>query len=248
VAKKHRHEEHENHERWLVSYADFITLLFAFFTVLYATSQKDISKAKEFEQSIRRSFRVFLDFGGVQGGHSAYDEDAKPIPPPIDLYPTMGNSASEVEDKVRQALDKLMTESEKNELVSSIHHDSIGVEIALASSALFPSGSDQFSDKGLKAIAKIGAILKASGKKIIVQGHTDNQPIGNLKFASNWELSAARATRIIRYLSTRHNIPGNRLVAVAYADQNPIASNDTAEGRSKNRRIEIMMAVGNSPF
>jgi len=249
VAKRKRHEEHENHERWLVSYADFITLLFAFFTVLYATSQKDISKAREFEQSIRRSFRVFLDFGGVQGGHTAFDENDKPIPPPIDLYPSMGNSASEMEDKVRQMLDKLMGDSEKNEFISDIHHDSIGVAIALASSALFPSGSDQFSEKGLKAISKIGAILKASGKKIIVQGHTDNQPINTERFASNWELSAARATRIVRYLSSRHNIQGDRLVAVAYADQKPIASNDTKEGRSKNRRIEIMMAMGEkNPF
>ncbi len=248
MARKHRHEEHENHERWLVSYADFITLLFAFFTVLYATSQKDISKAREFEQSIRRSFRVFADFGGVQGGHTAFDESTKPIPPPIDLYPTMGNSASDVEDKVREMVDKLMSSAEKSEFISDIHHDAVGVQIALASSALFPSGSDQFSERGLKALSKIGAILKASGKKIIIQGHTDNQPIATDQFPSNWELSAARATRIARFLATRVNIPGDRLVAVAYADQKPIASNSTSEGRKKNRRIEIMMAVGDSPY
>ncbi|MGE3975029.1 MAG: OmpA family protein [Bdellovibrionales bacterium] len=247
MAKKHRHEEHENHERWLVSYADFITLLFAFFTVLYATSQKDISKAREFEQSIRKSFRSFLDFGGMQGGHTAFDEAARPIPPPIDLYPTMGNSA-EVEAKVQEMIDKSMSEAEKQEVIASIRHDAAGVEITLASAALFPSGSDQFSDTGLKAINKIGAVLKASGKKIIVQGHTDNQPISTSRYASNWELSAARATKIVRYLASRFSIPGERLVVVAYADKKPIASNDTEEGRSKNRRIEIMMAMGEGQF
>ena len=246
--KKH-HEEHENHERWLVSYADFITLLFAFFTVLYATSQRDITKQKEFEQAIRKSFRSFLDFGGVQGGTTAPDENSSLIPPPIDLFPPPSDASnSELEQAVKRITDKVMSKDEQKEVISSIRHDAVGVEISLAANALFPSGSDQFSDRGLSALNKIGAMLKASGRYLVVQGHTDNQPISTSRFASNWELSSARATRIVRYLINRHGISAEKLVAVAYADQRPVSSNDTEVGRAKNRRIEIMMVSGKNPF
>lgn len=248
MSKKKVHEEHENHERWLVSYADFITLLFAFFTVLYATSQRDIAKQKEFEQSIRQSFRSFLDFGGTHGGDTNSDPDVSAIPPPIDLFPPQSNEPSEMEDQVKRVTDKVMSKTEQAEVIESIRHDSIGVEISLAANALFPSGSDQFSEKGLKALSKIGAVLRATGKKLIIQGHTDNQPISTPRFPSNWELSASRATRIVRYLSSRHSIDPKRMVAVAYGDQKPIASNNEEIGRAKNRRIEIMIVTGQSPL
>jgi len=246
--KKNVHEEHENHERWLVSYADFITLLFAFFTVLYATSQRDIAKQKEFEQSIRRSFRSFLDFGGVQGGQTFHDQDTSPIPPPIDLFPPSNGTPSELEESIDRITSKIMSKEEKAEFISEIRHDALGVEISLAANALFPTGSDQFSDKGLKALNKIGAVLKASGRKLIIQGHTDNQPINTTRFPSNWELSAARATRIVRYLISRQGINPSQIVAVAYGEHKPVASNDTEQGRAKNRRIEIMMVTGAAPF
>ncbi len=247
MARKHE-EEHENHERWLVSYADFITLLFAFFTVLYATSQKDIAKQKEFEQSIRQSFRSFLDFGGVQGGSASLDEDQSLIPPPIDLFPKQNSGSAELEDSVRRVAEKILSKEEQAEVISDIRHDSVGVAISLAASSLFPSGSDQFSEQGIHALKKIGMILKASGKKLIIQGHTDNQPISTEKFPSNWELSAGRATRIVRYLIRRHGISSDKIVAVAYGDQKPVASNDNEAGRAKNRRIEIMLVTGNSAF
>jgi chemotaxis protein MotB len=247
MPRKHQ-EEHENHERWLVSYADFITLLFAFFTVLYATSQRDIAKQKEFEQSIRKSFRSFLDFGGVQGGQTSFDQNTNPIPPPIDLFPPPDSAPSEHEDAVKKVTNKIMSKEEQAEAISQIRHDALGVEISLAANALFPSGSDQFTDKGLRVLKKIGAMLKASGRRLVIQGHTDNEPISTARFPSNWELSAARATRIVRYLISRHGIDPSRLVAVAYADQRPIASNDTEAGRAKNRRIEIMMVTGREVY
>jgi chemotaxis protein MotB len=245
--RKHE-EEHENHERWLVSYADFITLLFAFFTVLYATSQKDVAKAKEFETSVRKAFRVFLDFGGQEGGERAMDQDKNPIPPPIDHYPPQGGGPAELEDTVKRLLDKVLSKEQQQESISEVRHDAVGVEISLAASAIFPSGSDAFTEKGIEIINKVGSILKASGKKLIIQGHTDDQPISNSQFASNWELSSARATKIIRYLIRKHKIPKDKLIAVAYADQKPIADNSTEEGRAKNRRIEILMVTGQSPL
>src|SRR5580658_4747713 len=106
MAKKKHEEEHENHERWLVSYADFITLLFAFFTVLYATSQHDVSKAQEFQRSIQKAFRSFIDFGGLMGKYVDTNEATQLIPPPIDVVPQEGAGPKETEDYVQRELSK----------------------------------------------------------------------------------------------------------------------------------------------
>ncbi|MEQ1875042.1 MAG: OmpA family protein [Bdellovibrionia bacterium] len=248
MARRKHEEEHENHERWLVSYADFITLLFAFFTVLYATSQKDISKAKEFEESVRRAFSSFVDFGGVQGDHVAFDINNKLIPPPIDLFPPDGAGPTEVQDAIERLLEKAVTEEERKEMIASIRHDAVGVHVSLAAGALFPSGSDELLAEGFHALSKVANILRVSNRKLVIEGHTDNIPIKGARFRSNWDLAAARATKIVRYLIAKEGIPANRLVAVSYADQKPIAANDTEEGRAKNRRIDVLVVTGQSPF
>lgn len=248
MAKKKHHEEHENHERWLVSYADFITLLFAFFTVLYATSQKDAAKAKEFEASIRQAFRSHLDFGGVLGENVAFDTNGRLLPPPIDLFPPEGAGPTEVQDAIQRLLEKSVSDQERAALVQNIRHDSVGVHVSLAAGALFPSGSDEILVGGLTALDKVAAILKVSNRKLVVEGHTDNVPIKSGRYRSNWDLAAARATKIVRYLIAKHGIAPGRLVAVAYADQKPIAPNDTDENRSKNRRIDVLIVTGASPF
>lgn len=248
MAKRKHEEEHENHERWLVSYADFITLLFAFFTVLYATSQKDISKAKEFEESVRRAFSSFVDFGGVQGDHISFDRNGKLIPPPIDLFPPEGAGPTEVQDAIERLLDKAVSEEERQQMIKSVRHDSIGVHVSLASEALFQSGSDDILPDGLTALGKVGNILRVSNRKLVIEGHTDNVPIKGARFRSNWDLAAARATKIVRYLIAKENIAPSRLVAVSYADQKPIAPNDTEEGRAKNRRIDVLIVTGQAPF
>ncbi len=248
MAKRRHEEEHENHERWLVSYADFITLLFAFFTVLYATSQHDVSKAKQFEESVRKAFSSFVDFGGVQGDQVSFDRNGKLIPPPIDLFPPEGAGPTEVQDALERLLDKSVTEEERQNLVQNIRHDAIGVRVSLAAGALFPSGSDEILAEGLVALSKVADILRVSNRKLVIEGHTDNIPIKGARFRSNWDLAAARATKIVRYLIAKEGIAPSRLVAVSYADQKPQAPNDTEEGRAKNRRIDVLIVTGQSPF
>lgn len=237
MARRKRHEEHESHERWLVSYADFITLLFAFFTVLYATSQADVEKQEEFEKSIQQQFASIGIFGIGQGGQDGnLDQEVKSLMRPNgDVFPPMSASANEVQDHVERKLDK--------DARDGIKHDAVGVRIQVAASRLFPSGSAELKASSVSALDKIGALLKESNRQIIIEGHTDDEPIRTKLYPSNWELSAARATKIVRYLIARHDIPPSRLTAVAYADQKPVAPNTSETNRAKNRRIEVMIVT-----
>ncbi|MEK7355976.1 MAG: OmpA family protein [Bdellovibrionota bacterium] len=245
--RKRKHEEHENHERWLVSYADFITLLFAFFTVLYATSQADLEKQKDFQESFKKVM-AGLNAGGTGGQGdetSAFDsfKHESAIRMPLDSFPRRGAGSAEIQNYVERKLDKTLGESGKD-TVTAVRHDAVGVKIQLAANKLFSAGSAEISDDSAAALDRVGELLKESGRNLIVEGHTDDLPIRSEKYPTNWELSAARATKIVRYLMAVHKISGERLTAVAYADQKPVAPNDSPENRARNRRIEIMITTG----
>ncbi len=241
MARRRRHEEHENHERWLVSYADFITLLFAFFTVLYATSQHDIKKQEEFEKSIRKYFSAPSAMGAGAGDFNTESENRNLIESPIAGFPPMNAGPQEVQDYVQRVLKKSMNKEEYQEVIQDVHHDSVGARIQLAASSLFPSGSAELRASSAAALDKIGELLRQSNRRLIIEGHTDNEPVHTNKYPSNWELSAVRATKVLRYLAARDQIDVKRMAAIAYADQKPIAPNDSDVNRAKNRRIEILI-------
>lgn len=241
MAIKKRHEEHENHERWLVSYADFITLLFAFFVVLYATSSADQAKQKEVETSIKASFGGM----GGQGDDLQAMRNRRYIRELDGAFPPKSASAIEVQNYVENRLEEEMGD-DKDETVTGVRHDVMGVRIQVAAEKLFPSGSAELLADSMSALDKLGRMLKDSDRRIIIEGHTDDEPIKNEKFPSNWELSASRATKIVRYLVARFKIPASRLAAVAYADQKPVVPNTSDANRTRNRRIEILIVTGNS--
>lgn len=242
-ARKRKHEEHENHERWLVSYADFITLLFAFFTVLYATSQQDTKKEEEFERSIRKHMKTLMAFQGGNG-EDPHASGQSVVPPSIELFPPMTAGPREVQDHIKRALQNALTQQEYSEAIEDVRHDTLGVRIQLTASALFPLASAELKESAASALDKIGQILKNSGRRIVVEGHTDDRPIHTDRFPTNWELSASRATKIIRYLISRHEMAADKLTAVAYGDQRPIVPNDSGKNRARNRRIEILVITG----
>jgi chemotaxis protein MotB len=240
MAKRKRHEEHENHERWLVSYADFITLLFAFFTVLYATAQKDVKKEQEFESSVRKSFNMPAPGLGGDG------EPGGVLQPNLDSFPPTSAGIAEIREYVQRKLETEMGDEDFKSTVESVRHDAIGVRIQLTASAVFPAASATLKPESLRPLDKIAEMLKKTKRRIIVEGHTDNQAISTQQFPSNWELSAARATKIVRYFLQRHKIESKRVTAVAYADQRPLAPNTTEENRARNRRIEILIVTDES--
>lgn len=240
--KQRKHVEHENHERWLVSYADFITLLFAFFVVMYATSTNNVEKQKKFEESVR----VNLNLGQASSSNPSKTVNLEALVPELGRsqteFPKQGGPA-EVEDYIQRKTDEKLNKAEKEKMISSIRHDLVGVRISLAASSFFPTGSAKLKLSSRKALDYIGEILKETNKKIIIEGHTDDQPVSGAEFPSNWELASVRATSVVRYLIKYHQIDPRRLAAISYADQKPLAPNDSEENRSKNRRIEVLIVT-----
>lgn len=238
--RKKKVEEHENHERWLVSYADFITLLFAFFVVLYATSTQNVEKEKKFEESVRASLKIaasFSDRGGGQGGGAIFGQ----VFDPFDMIQKRDIGNTELEDSLNRILKKSMTEQEQKETISKIRQDRDGVRISLAASTFFPSGSAKLRLPALKTLDKIAKILKLTNRPVVIEGHTDDQAVVGGNFESNWELASQRATSVVRYLEKYQDINPRFLSAVSYGSQRPLFSNDSEANRNKNRRIEILI-------
>jgi chemotaxis protein MotB len=234
MAKKHKHEEHENHERWLVSYADFITLLFAFFVVLYASSTQSESKAKEAENSIRSSFHM-IDEGG--GGPDLMNLETGAMIAPFGEHKLTG-SPIDMQRFYQKQIEHKMSEEERGKAIQEIDHDLNGVRIRLVDTNLFQPGSAELNQESMKALSEILDTLKKSRQEIMIEGHTDNQPVSG-QYTSNWELGAQRAVSIVRYLIEKHNFNKSKLGAISYGDTRPLVSNESAEGRARNRRIEF---------
>lgn len=241
MSRKPRHEEHENHERWLVSYADFITLLFAFFVVLYATSSQNQEKEKKFEESIRAQFKMI---GGTGNGSGQNGGLLGQVIDPIDAFQNKNVGNGELEDYVERILQKNMSEEERKLAIGGLRHDSMGVRISLAASTFFPVGSAKLRLPALRSLDKVAKMLKSSNKRLIIEGHTDDQQIAGGQIDSNWELASLRATSVVRYLIKYHDIDAKRLAAISYADTKPLVPNTTDENRAKNRRIEILIVNG----
>lgn len=246
------HEEPESHDRWLVSYADFITLLFAFFVVMYATSTNNQEKQKSFQDSVSKNLKLVVSggpggggagdgTGGAEEGNVGGVQSADSF---INLegFPPRGGPA-ETKEYLSRVIDKKMN-SEDKEKIQQMRHDAIGVRIELASAQFFLPGGVKLKINSLKTLDKIAEILKETNKKIVIEGHTDNQPVAkDAPYESNWELASLRATSIVRYLIKYHQIDEKRLSAMSYADTRPIDDNNTPQGRAKNRRIEINLIL-----
>jgi chemotaxis protein MotB len=247
MARK-KHEAHENHERWLVSYADFITLLFAFFVVMFATSQTDKAKAQQVSDSVKKalegeSFKAMVSviLGGTidtKGQGSAQHNgpggqqkivkiEASPHGKVVELLPSLQMLTKELEQEVK---------SGKLQLSMGAR----GLTISFAQAALFPSGEDEISPDFYPTIQKIAESMKQIPNPVRTEGHTDSVPIHNSRFRSNWELSAARSIALVE-LFTKLGVPRERLSIAGYGDTSPIESNDTEEGRQRNRRVDMVI-------
>lgn len=248
--QKKKHEEHENHERWLVSYADFITLLFAFFVVMYATSTNNQEKQKSFEKSVRVNLKLGSGSGTGQGqgeenaGQALLNSgtENKDVVIPLEGFPR-GKGPAETEDYVKRYLDK-KTDEDTQKKIQEIRHDAKGVRIALASAQFFNLGGIKIKVSALAALDELGKLLQQTDHQIVIEGHTDNTAVvTNSNYETNWELGALRAASLVRYFIKYHKIPAERLSAVSYADTRPLEKNDSEEGRSRNRRVEIYLIL-----
>jgi chemotaxis protein MotB len=238
MARKKYQEEHENHERWLVSYADFMTLLFAFFVVMYAISSVNDGKYRVLSESLTGAFRQ----NQVSGGKIPDVTQVAPlavVPFPI-LKSKNGEALKKERDKMTSVAKDVMAVLEPlvREGKVRVTQTSRGVSIEINASVLFAPGEAKLSQDSYEALRVIATVLKSDDHAIQVEGFTDNLPINNSIFPSNWELSAVRASSVAR-LFMEQGVDENRLVAVGQGPKNPVGPNDTAEGRSRNRRVTV---------
>lgn len=241
MARRKRREEHDNHERWLVSYADFITLLFAFFVVMYALSTVNEGKYRILSDSMSSAFR------------NVPVNSASPLPPAVTLpiqviqKPAAAAKAKEaVKQKQREKMSHVakdilevmapLIEQGKVRVIET----SRGVTIEINDSILFSPGQALLQPALVNAMGAVADVLAPTDFPITIEGHTDNVPIKTAQFPSNWELSAVRATTVLR-LFADSGVAAERLTAIGFADTRPVEPNLLADGRARNRRVTILI-------
>jgi chemotaxis protein MotB len=262
--RKKQHEEHENLERWLVSYADFVTLLFAFFVVMYAISSVNEGKYRVLSDTLTEAFRDPVKTAAPTPARGA---DAQPVPAIIEpiapalaspapatpaaaesvgVLPDGSALAGERRQGPTESLDEL-AEQVTDELQPFLGQRLIEIsrvgdtlEVAMKSQMLFESGSARLSPQALPALEGVGRVLAQAANAIRVEGHTDNRPINTLQFPSNWELSAARAASVVHFLM-RVGIEPRRMAAIGYGEHRPAGDNASDEGRQRNRRVTLVI-------
>lgn len=237
---KHKHEEHENHERWLVSYADFITLLFAFFVVMYSVSSVNEGKYRTVSESIKAALNPVVSAPASKLAFTI--GTAKPS-----SVHTQSDAKEPVIRKLR-AIMKSLKESTGLELVEMIEHASGDIIITVPDNVMFNSGEAALRPEALPFLKGLSEALIELDRQIRIEGHTDNVPIRTAQFPSNWELSAIRAVMAVRVMTELYGVPASHLSAVGRADSIPRTDNLTPENRAKNRRVEIVVLAEKTPI
>lgn len=222
----------ENHERWIVSYADMVTLLWALFVVLYALSDSNPRKLLAVQQSVDRAFNV-----GVLSGNSG----ASPI---FDAGGGLAPGLEQMRGKDLVSIQKTLSDFSRDHGLGNkiqVRQDAESITISLADNLLFDSGSADLRPGSQEVLSEVAGVLRTLPNQLHIEGHTDSVPVNSSDFPTNWELSSARATTVLRFLQDGGGITPARLQTAGFADTRPIAGNDTAEGRALNRRADIVI-------
>jgi chemotaxis protein MotB len=240
MARRRHEEEHENHERWLVSYADFITLLFAFFVVMYAISTLSESKYKVLSDSLLQAFRHDRVVTAQTTGLAPINR-TNPGPPRKAQRPTnvvriqQEQKLLSIAQKITDALRALMQSGQVK--LTQLPH---GLAVEINASVLFAPGQANLQPDVVPSLVDVAHTLAGVDNVVHIEGHTDNLPIQTPLYPSNWELSGARASSVVR-LFAANGVDPARLRAVGFAENHPVDTNDTAEGRQRNRRVTLLI-------
>lgn len=242
--KKSISHESENTDRWMVSYADFVTLLFAFFVVMYAISSVNEGKYRVLADTMTEAFKVAPKSPdpiqiGKENKVVSSSRPANEIIKPIKILPKSRRSYEREMKQIAETVSKSIQPLIKQGLIKVTQHK-LWVEIEMNSNILFSSADSELEEEAFPALKALAGVLKKLPNSIDVEGHTDNIPINNEQFPSNWELSAARAASVV-HLFTRYGVSPGRLSSIAYAEFRPVSSNATAAGRLRNRRVKVVI-------
>ena len=250
MRRQRRTTADENHDRWLVSYADFITLLFAFFVVMYSISSVNEGKYKVLSETLEGVFNTRqkslepIQIGEISHNSESFSKSDGLNPLLVGRHERYESNKDNIDD---ERLESIAGEFEDS-FADLIYEDKISVtlldewvEITLRDNVVFESGDVIPSEQAFGVIKKIAGVLRDRGNGILIEGHTDNRRVSNSQFQNNWELSALRATTFLQLLAIE-NIEESRMVAMGFGQYSPIVRNDTPEGRSDNRRIVLLVS------
>lgn len=245
MTRRRKEEEHENHERWMVSYADFITLLFAFFVVMYSISSVNEGKYRVLSSSMMNAFRSASNEQGM-AMVTPTQAQGSPIVQIVSRQPKANPEAEAKRAEFRQKM-RSMAEDVKRVLEPLVAGGQVrvtegvnGISIEINASALFKPGEALLGLDAQRALVAVAEVIAAGEFPIKIEGHTDTLPISTAYFPSNWELSAVRASSVVR-LFVESGVAAVRMTAAGYSDQRPVADNATPEGRARNRRVTIQV-------
>lgn len=238
---KAQHADNEADERWVISYADLVTLLFGFFILLYATTDQNITKFESLARGLSDAFNVPVN-EGLRDGSPVFNEGSGIVPGSADATnAVITNDLLFVRDMVQR-------QSAEQGLVGRIvvGQEADGISIRLADNLVFPPASAQLRDDAYPLLDIVAAVLIKLGREVRVEGHTDNIPLVTDAYSSNWELSSARATAVLRYLVDEGGVDPTLIFAAGYGEYRPVAENLTPEGRALNRRANIVILYPNT--
>ncbi|MEI8217163.1 MAG: flagellar motor protein MotB [Eubacteriales bacterium] len=233
--KLSKDEGHENNERWLLTYSDLITLLMIFFIVMYAMSNVDQAKYHKLATSLNSALAG--EQQKVDTGKQGSPEEELQNTPSKSLATTLPDPNMA---KAAETVKKLMEEKGLSTEVS-VTTSERGVVISLKDSVLFESASAEIRPENIGSLIEIGQAVKAVGNYVRIEGYTDNVPINNAVFANNWDLSVMRASKVLDLIVKRSGFPPDKICAIGYGEYSPMATNTTVEGRSKNRKVDIVI-------
>jgi len=236
------------HERWIVSYADFITLLFAFFAVLYATSNRDMEKTKQFQDSIKRFLIKTGAFGGTGETVNQGEKYNSPIEPPIPTFAQGTEAAREILDQVEQLVERDVPQGEKSKYLRDIGVDENGARVQLSASQIFAKNSAKFLPAAIPFLDRLAALIEGVGRPVMIEGHMPQSAANNPNYPSAWEFASARSAALVRYFVKRHNLDASRFIVVSHGAQRPIVPNEKSDAQLVNQRIEILFLSEDSRF
>ena len=242
-SRRHKHSEHENTDRWLVSYADFITLLFAFFVVMYSMSSINEGKYRVLSDTLVDAFKTPpkapepIQVGQEHKTIRPSEPEVKDIVQ-VNIRPEQPEYTKQMDRIADNLRDNLAPLVKKN--LIKITKDKLWVKVEMSDRILFSSGKAKLSDQGYPVLEELTEVLRHLPNHIDVEGHTDNLPIRTSVYPSNWELSAARAASVV-HLFTKNGVNPERLSAIGFGEFRPVASNATGVGRNTNRRVAVVI-------
>jgi len=243
MRRRKKPEEHENHERWLVSYADFITLLFAFFVVMYAISSLNEGKYRILSDSLVSAFKKSPTSPPMPlAPQNTYGTRpiklAPPKKPTLDIDPKIKKQTEDMRQIAQDLLKVLAPLVKENQV--KVTQSLRGVTLEINAAVLFAPGQAVLQAESAKALTAVAQVLAHIPNRIQVEGHTDDLPISTAFYPSNWELSSARASSVVRLFSA-NDVSPERMVAIGYADNRPVVPNTDNESRARNRRVTILI-------